>query len=480
MNKKPPSAGGLAAIVAFALSCFGLLLFLWLSFGGPTPLKPKGYRVDVPFREAAQLGEQADVRVAGVPIGRVVAKRVPRDGSDVVMATLEIDEEHAPLRSDARAVLREKTVIGETYVELTLGSRGAPAIPEGGALAEQRVQSPVKLDELLGTFDDYTRDAYRTWQRSLGAALDGRGRDLNDALGNLPGFVDATGDLVEVLDRNREALRGLVLNTGEVFEALSEDDRQLRRLITGSDATFAAIARRKEAFAETWEIFPTFLRESTKLSEDLQGFSERATPVLEDLTPATDDLAVSLRALGRAAPDLRRFLVALGPLADATEEGLPASTELLRGLRPVLQAAEPYLGEVNPLLDWVGHHSYTLTDMLSNLGVATAARTDSRDPRATGHYLRQIGPTGQESFGAYRSRIASNRGNTYLSPLALAKGLTRGQPTTTRAWDCANVGDGSSGPPCILDPPYEFQGLTAKFPHIRAESYRSGRAVPRP
>ena len=26
-------------MVVFALSCFGLLLFLWLSFGGPVPLK---------------------------------------------------------------------------------------------------------------------------------------------------------------------------------------------------------------------------------------------------------------------------------------------------------------------------------------------------------------------------------------------------------------------------------------------------------
>ena len=58
-------------MVVFALSCFGLLLFLWLSFGGPVPLKPKGYRVTVNFPEATTLAQEADVRVAGVPIGRV-------------------------------------------------------------------------------------------------------------------------------------------------------------------------------------------------------------------------------------------------------------------------------------------------------------------------------------------------------------------------------------------------------------------------
>ena len=41
-------------MVIFALSCFGLLLFLWLAFGGPIPLKPKGYRFQASFAEATQ------------------------------------------------------------------------------------------------------------------------------------------------------------------------------------------------------------------------------------------------------------------------------------------------------------------------------------------------------------------------------------------------------------------------------------------
>ena len=44
MPKQAPTFARLAAMVVFALSCFGLLLFLWLAFGGAIPLKPKGYR----------------------------------------------------------------------------------------------------------------------------------------------------------------------------------------------------------------------------------------------------------------------------------------------------------------------------------------------------------------------------------------------------------------------------------------------------
>src|SRR3712207_8197654 len=39
------------------------------------------------------------------------------------VATLEIDRKYAPIAADAKAVLRNKTVLGQTYVELTLGDR---------------------------------------------------------------------------------------------------------------------------------------------------------------------------------------------------------------------------------------------------------------------------------------------------------------------------------------------------------------------
>ena len=80
MVKDAPSFGKIAAMVLFALSCFGLLLFLWLAFGGPVPLKPKGYRFHTSFAEAGQLALEADVRISGVPVGKV--KTITPDKSD--------------------------------------------------------------------------------------------------------------------------------------------------------------------------------------------------------------------------------------------------------------------------------------------------------------------------------------------------------------------------------------------------------------
>jgi phospholipid/cholesterol/gamma-HCH transport system substrate-binding protein len=49
MTKAAPGIGRIAAMVLFALSVFGLLMFLWVSFGGNLPLRPEGYRVKAAF-----------------------------------------------------------------------------------------------------------------------------------------------------------------------------------------------------------------------------------------------------------------------------------------------------------------------------------------------------------------------------------------------------------------------------------------------
>ena len=103
--------GGILIISAFTLVCFGLLLFLWKAFGGPIPLQPQGYRVQIVFADATTLAEQADVRVAGVSVGKVVSKKLA-PGGNRTMATIELKDKYAPLHEDARAILRPPVPFG--------------------------------------------------------------------------------------------------------------------------------------------------------------------------------------------------------------------------------------------------------------------------------------------------------------------------------------------------------------------------------
>src|SRR3954465_12361116 len=261
MVKDPPSLGKIAAMVVFALSCFGLLLFLWLAFGGPVPLKPKGYRFHTSFAEAGQLALEADVRISGVPVGKVKTitpdKKTGR--ADVV---IQGQSRYAPLPSDSKAILRQKTLLGETYVELTPGHASANPIAEGGTLPSTQVSDTVELDEILRAFDPETRVAFQDWMQEQSQAITGHGRDLNDALSNLGPFADDAATIVNVLNRQQGAVSRLIANTGVVFGALSERDGQLRSLIRSSNQVFATTAARDRELQESFVALPTFEDES--------------------------------------------------------------------------------------------------------------------------------------------------------------------------------------------------------------------------
>ena len=71
MQKQAPSVGRILIAVGFTLSCFGLILFLWIAFGGPIPLKPESYKITAYFPETTTLARESDVRVGGVSVGKV-------------------------------------------------------------------------------------------------------------------------------------------------------------------------------------------------------------------------------------------------------------------------------------------------------------------------------------------------------------------------------------------------------------------------
>ena len=134
METRPPTITRILVAIGFALSCFALALFLWITFGGPLPLKPEGYRFTVPFDEATQLAVESDVRISGVPVGKVKAVELADNGR--ADATIELDSRYAPIPTDTRAMLRTKTLLGETFVELTPGDEQGPTLEEGGRLPE--------------------------------------------------------------------------------------------------------------------------------------------------------------------------------------------------------------------------------------------------------------------------------------------------------------------------------------------------------
>jgi ABC-type transporter Mla subunit MlaD len=299
MSKRAPSTTQLLVITGFALSCFGILLFLWVTFGGPTPFRAKSYQVKVPFNEATQLAEQSDVRISGVNVGKVQSIDLSPNGKQA-LATVAIDDRYAPLPISTRAILRTKTLLGETYVELTPGSRHAPDLADGATLPEANVAESVQLDEIFRTFDAQTRAAFQEWMQEAAVAIDGQGQNLSYALGGLEPAFDEFDKLFRVLSTQQLAVGQLFRNGATTFSALRGQEGQLADLIRSSNAVFQTTARRDRDIEALFRAFPTFLDESKLTTARLKTFALKADPLMRQLVPAAEQLSPTLVALSKS------------------------------------------------------------------------------------------------------------------------------------------------------------------------------------
>jgi phospholipid/cholesterol/gamma-HCH transport system substrate-binding protein len=359
-----------------------------------------------------------------------VKSREPNSDTGLTDTVIQIDSRYAPLPRDTRAILRQKTLLGETYVELSPGNggaRGADRVKDGGTLPRGQVADTVQLDEILRTFDPVTRQRFETWFDQQGISARGRAGEISAALANLTPFAEDTDQILRVLRAQGTATRTLIRDTGEVFGALTERRGQLRGLIRNSNRTWQAIASRDRQLAETFVVFPTFLRESRATTRRVTSFANDANPLVTQLRPAARQISPTLVGLDRLSPDLRGFFQDLGPLVRVSRAGLPATRQVLDNTRPLLRRLDPFLRELTPVVDYLGLYKREIAAFFGNDSAATQAVGSGFGSNAQLHYLRVMNPLNPEVMTGYQNRLGTNRYNPYSEPGAYDR-LAQGQP----------------------------------------------------
>ncbi|MEX0973416.1 MAG: MlaD family protein [Solirubrobacterales bacterium] len=425
MNKQAPSPAQLLVIAGFALSCFGILLFLWITFGGPTPFKAKTYELKVPFREATQLAQQSDVRISGVSVGKVQTIEQSPDGKQA-QATVYIDDKYAPIPRGTRAILRTKTLLGETYVELSPGDTQGPQLHDGDTLARANVAESVQLDEIFRTFDERTRADFQEWMQEGAVAISGQGQSFSNALAEFEPFFSEFDRIFRLLDTQRLAVKQLFSNGATTFRALRGREGQLASLIRNSNAVFSTTAARNRDIEALFRAFPTFEDEQRLTFNRLKEFAVNADPLFRQLVPAAEELSPTLIAFSRLAPQAKGLFEGLETVIDRAPNGLGSLRRFLRSDFPVLlRAVDPFLRNLNPLVTGLDLYKRELTGAMGNVAAATNAVRLSTTGKQI-HYLRALGPFGPESLATYPTRLTNNRNSAYSRPGSasrLARGL---------------------------------------------------------
>jgi phospholipid/cholesterol/gamma-HCH transport system substrate-binding protein len=437
VSKRAPSTTQLLVIAGFALSCFGILLFLWVTFGGPTPFRAKPYEIKVPFNEATQLAEQSDVRISGVNVGKVQSIALAPNGKQA-LATVDIDNKYGPLPESTRAILRTKTLLGETYIELTPGDASGPQMADGATLPEANIAESVQLDEIFRTFDPETRAAFQSWMQEAAVAINGQGQSLSYGIGELePTFTDLD-KLFRVLDSQRQAVGQLFRNGATTFEALRGREGELASLIQSSNAVFQTTARRDRDIEALFRAFPTFQDESRLTLNRLKAFAVNADPLMRQLVPAAEQLSPTLIAFANLAPEAKGFFDGLSTVIGEAPTGFPALRRLFRDdFPPLLRAVDPFLRNLNPIFTGLNLYKREFTSFFGNLAATFAGELPVENAAGEKlNYLRTMGPINPETLSTYPSRLATNRSSAY-SPPEWAKGLAAGLPSFN-ASQCAS------------------------------------------
>src|SRR5260370_15447774 len=104
------------------------------------------YRVAADFSSASNLVAGDDVPVSGVTVGRVASVQPIQGGARI---QLQMMPRYAPVYQDARAMVKIKNVLDESYVELFRGTSTSGPLPEGGTIPQSRTLTPVELAQVL-------------------------------------------------------------------------------------------------------------------------------------------------------------------------------------------------------------------------------------------------------------------------------------------------------------------------------------------
>ncbi|AFU05634.1 MULTISPECIES: MCE family protein [Nocardia] len=208
------------------------------------------YGVKVQADQTGGIYKGAEVTYRGVPVGRVGTLELTGDG---VLMNLIIDSDSPEIPASAKAVVANRSAIGEQYVDLQPDTDSGPYLRDGSVITS--ATTPVPVQQLVASVDTFTRSvdlaALNTTVRELGKAFNGKGDDLQVFVDSLNKFTTtfnetlpqtiqlirdgkvALGTQAEQSDAIRQFSDGLDKLTAQ----LRSSDPDIRRLIgTGNDA----------------------------------------------------------------------------------------------------------------------------------------------------------------------------------------------------------------------------------------------------
>ena len=187
------------------LVIFALITMIGVSFVGARYARldrvffDESYSVVAHFAESGGIFTGAEVSYRGVTVGQVSDMKLTAKGVDVVM---NIENAHQDIPQDTKAVVANRSAVGEQFVDLQPETKQGPYLRNGSDIPVAMTQTPIETTKLLTdvstTVDSVNKQSLTTVVDELGKAFNGTGQDLGQIADTSNSFINAANDNFDV------------------------------------------------------------------------------------------------------------------------------------------------------------------------------------------------------------------------------------------------------------------------------------------
>jgi phospholipid/cholesterol/gamma-HCH transport system substrate-binding protein len=210
------------------------------------------YTVSAHFDQSGGIFAGAEVTYRGVKIGQVSKMKLTNKGVDVL---LSIEKSSEKIPSDTRALVGNKSAVGEQYVELQPKTDKGPYLKDGSEIETPDTAVPVSTTEILTNLSAFVESVPQADLRTVVAESGAAFKDAGPSIGQI---IDTSTSFIETANQNFDVTTALIRDSRVVLQTqvdkgsairsfardlalfsgtVADNDKYLRSLIDNGSAT---------------------------------------------------------------------------------------------------------------------------------------------------------------------------------------------------------------------------------------------------
>jgi virulence factor Mce-like protein len=313
--------------LAATIGAFGLLA------GGASNGDESARKYWAELDNAFGLITGGDLKVAGVRAGKITDLEVDTKSHRALVGFEITKQGFGSLRTDTRCESRPQSLIGEYFLDCLPGTAKNELKP-GSTIPVERTASTVPPDLVNSILRRPYRERLSIIISSLGAAVAGNGKSLNDAIRRANPALRETDKVLKTLASQSKVLQDLTRDADVVIGDLARNRKDVGRWVVEAGETASASAERRDDIAAGFRRLPDFLAELRPTMAALGRVAEEQTPALRNLNASADQLETLFKQLGPFADASRPAFRSLGRASktgDAAVKSAADTVQLLDG-----------------------------------------------------------------------------------------------------------------------------------------------------